>query len=249
MILGRINTIIYRLRTGIRAIWLQILNARIADCHEVIRKQNGPAQLNFLTLNSDLVPKKVTGFQDLHYLFASAHSNRGIIAQDFDEAAYLWSVVSTTRPKNILEIGRWLGGSTTLLASAASLNGGKIISIDLKVKAPEYARDELIKKHLEGLGLDNFELRVGSSFDFDPGVAIDLAFIDGDHSYEGVKKDFLNVMKHLSPGGHILFHDAGASRPFATCHIPVADFVRELKARDDIVFQKESGSIVHFAKV
>lgn len=36
---------------------------------------------------------------------------------------------------------------------------------------------------------------------------IDLLFIDGDHSYEGVQKDYLLWALHVRPGGTILFHD------------------------------------------
>ena len=36
---------------------------------------------------------------------------------------------------------------------------------------------------------------------------IDLIFIDGDHSYKSVKKDFNNAIKLLNPNGMILLHD------------------------------------------
>lgn len=35
----------------------------------------------------------------------------------------------------------------------------------------------------------------------------DVIFIDADHSYEGVKKDFINSQKHINEGGLIIFHD------------------------------------------
>ena len=39
------------------------------------------------------------------------------------------------------------------------------------------------------------------------GRSIDLLFIDGDHSYEGVKGDFERYAPMVSPGGAVLFHD------------------------------------------
>jgi predicted O-methyltransferase YrrM len=39
------------------------------------------------------------------------------------------------------------------------------------------------------------------------GVVYDIVFIDADHSYEGVRKDFANAQKHLNDGGLIVFHD------------------------------------------
>lgn len=38
-------------------------------------------------------------------------------------------------------------------------------------------------------------------------VRFDVIFIDADHSYEGVKKDFGNALKHINKGGLIIFHD------------------------------------------
>ena len=35
----------------------------------------------------------------------------------------------------------------------------------------------------------------------------DVIFIDGDHSYKGVKADFEESVKILNTGGHIIFHD------------------------------------------
>jgi hypothetical protein len=42
-------------------------------------------------------------------------------------------------------------------------------------------------------------------------IKIDLLFIDGDHSYEGVKKDFDLYSKIVSPHGLILIHDTDSS--------------------------------------
>ena len=39
------------------------------------------------------------------------------------------------------------------------------------------------------------------------GVSLDLLFIDGDHSYEGVRDDFRGYRGLVAPGGLIAFHD------------------------------------------
>jgi hypothetical protein len=41
------------------------------------------------------------------------------------------------------------------------------------------------------------------------GGPLAFAFIDGDHSYEGSKEDFINIDRHLASGGYILFDDSG----------------------------------------
>jgi len=39
-------------------------------------------------------------------------------------------------------------------------------------------------------------------------ILFDFIFIDGDHSYNGAKKDFENALKVLAPNGVIAFHDS-----------------------------------------
>jgi hypothetical protein len=39
------------------------------------------------------------------------------------------------------------------------------------------------------------------------GEKLDLLFIDGDHTYDGVKSDYLKYNKFVRPGGLIAFHD------------------------------------------
>ena len=41
--------------------------------------------------------------------------------------------------------------------------------------------------------------------------SVDLLFIDGDHSYEGVRADFENYSPLVRPGGLIAFHDVDSS--------------------------------------
>jgi len=40
------------------------------------------------------------------------------------------------------------------------------------------------------------------------GGAISLAYIDGDHSYEQSRRDFVNVDRHLQVGGFVIFDDS-----------------------------------------
>ena len=42
------------------------------------------------------------------------------------------------------------------------------------------------------------------------GAPFDLILIDGSHDYPYVKSDSLNALKHIRPGGTILWHDYGS---------------------------------------
>ena len=55
------------------------------------------------------------------------------------------------------------------------------------------------------------------------GKKIDFLFIDGDHSYEGVKKDFENYRPLVSNGGCIGLHDIASNK------LGVIDFWNEIK--------------------
>ena len=57
------------------------------------------------------------------------------------------------------------------------------------------------------------------------GAPIDVLFIDGDHSYEGVKQDYEMYRSLVRPGGIIAFHDIIHTK-FENCHVDV--FWREL---------------------
>jgi predicted O-methyltransferase YrrM len=38
--------------------------------------------------------------------------------------------------------------------------------------------------------------------------AVGMIFIDGDHSYDGVKRDYACWIPHIAPGGILIFHDS-----------------------------------------
>ncbi len=128
------------------------------------------------------------------------------------EISELFNVVKGLSPKVVCEIGTDLGG-TLYLWSKAMQSGGLLISIDLP---------RLYRKPLNRFLYSFFSktqqvyfLRESShSLDCLLKVQkilgdkkIDFLFIDGDHSYEGVKKDFLFYSKCVRKDGIIAFHD------------------------------------------
>ncbi|ARQ02331.1 class I SAM-dependent methyltransferase [Pseudorhodoplanes sinuspersici] len=144
------------------------------------------------------------GFEEAAWLFNSHISNRGHIRQDFNEAALLWKATRTSRGP-ILEIGRYQGGSTVLLLMAGE--GRHITSIDLNPRhlpeCDEYFRKPEIARRLT-LITGNSRIPIPGAFGF--------MFVDGDHSYEGVKTDIcaqwnsLTQFEGIEPT--IVFHDA-----------------------------------------
>lgn len=178
-------------------------------------------------------------FEDLYWLF-NLPETRDLIRLDLDEAAYLYKLVKSINNPLCVEIGRLFGGSTILMASA----GGRIISIDdLSAKSIQYDTkyDRELKEKLKELNLNNVEIIVANSSTYpNEDIKPDIIFIDGNHTYNGVKADcehWLPVAKK-----HILFHDSCTTRSHTGARTEVIKFVKSIQLEK----VKEIGSITHF---
>jgi predicted O-methyltransferase YrrM len=200
-------------------------------------------------------PQSVGGFEDLAFLFANTQLNHGIASLAFDEAAYLFRLVHSLGPATLAEIGRYKGGSTFLIA-AASAPGATLWSYDLHVKLATVDEGADFDRELEGalarFGLaDRVHLVVADSTTVEPPAGgCDLVFVDGDHTYAGVRADFENWRGVVKPGGHLLFHDAVAFRSFAARDEDVARLMDEIRSGDgDFEEVGGAGALLHFRRV
>ncbi len=62
---------------------------------------------------------------------------------------------------------------------------------------------------------------------------IDFLFIDGDHAYDAVKRDFEDWSPHVAPHGAVAFHDALLDAAWMDEGYGSARFVQELRERGD----------------
>ncbi len=60
---------------------------------------------------------------------------------------------------------------------------------------------------------------------------VDIVFIDGDHSYEGVKDDFYSYASLVKPNGYIILHDILDTPYHRECGCFVHEMWNELKAK------------------
>jgi len=139
----------------------------------------------------------------------------------------------------ILEIGSFKGRSTVMLAKAASHYGlGPIVAIDphnspvlldhqVNAEASSY-RDFLDSLHAAGVS-NHVEPHRARSTDVSSSWnrPIRLLWIDGDHSYEGAKKDLDGFLPGLVPFGVVAFHDALNAFPG-----PIRVFVEDVLRSD-----------------
>ena len=192
---------------------------------------------------------KLQNFEDLAGLFRPLMTSRKTIQMDLDEAAYLFILVRSLPSCRILEIGRYRGGSTLLFAVAIDDNS-KLTSIDNLAKMG--CDDSALIRVLEKFGFARkVELIAKNSTDVKATPDVyDIVFLDGDHTYEGVMKDYEHWKYAVKAGGHLLFHDAVYGRRFSSVIDGPARCVNKVQERDFKQFKKvkEIGSIIHFAR-
>ena len=100
------------------------------------------------------------------------------------------------QPETYLEVGvRW--GDSLTLARCTS------VGVDPDFKVTQELHGTM---HLERTTSDEFFARDNPLAAFD-GRAVDLAFIDGMHLAEFALRDFINIERHMAPGGVVVFDD------------------------------------------
>ncbi len=180
------------------------------------------------------------------YVLDSSLVDKNVTIQVYEELVHLGHFLNSHKPHNILEIGA--RGGTFLLFSMVST--GTKVAVDL---------DDTFKNtiHLSMLGEDFHFLAEDSQSDetFEKVKSIcpqyDFIFIDGDHSYKGVKRDFELYKNLLSPRGYIAFHDIDPNHVFRNVYSPnepktgkVRRFWEELDygTKVEIICQKSNGT-------
>jgi len=107
---------------------------------------------------------------------------------------------------NYLEIGVAAAGTTRMFNDFFDFDNIVLIDNNDQESEYPYRRKNLMGiAHIEIIG-DSNSLGIESVV-HNLGYAYDLIYIDGDHSYDGVKADFNNYFDYLTVGGMIGFHD------------------------------------------
>jgi MMP 1-O-methyltransferase len=147
------------------------------------------------------------------------------------EAAELFHLAKRLTPANgprVVELGSWQGKSSVILAGGLlGKQDAKLYCIDpfgcdenaeyqQKYYEPLLSREsqtveQIFESNVKKSGVDHIIVAMkGYSFEFaDSWLApIDLLFIDANHEYEAVARDFEMWIPHVKPGGIVAFHDA-----------------------------------------
>lgn len=128
------------------------------------------------------------------------------------ELLYVSVVAKHLQARNIFEFGTYMGRTTYHLTDASE--EAFVTTLDLPPEAGSRTTPYLGNcfKGTERERKIKQILCDSKTFDTTPfRKKMDFIFVDGDHSYEGVKNDTEKAFEMLAPGGIIMWHDYGAS--------------------------------------
>jgi len=152
-----------------------------------------------------------------------------IVTQVRSEISELGKLLQAHAPMRSLEIGTNYGGTLFLLCSL-SPPGARIISVDLlggrfgggypRRKIPLYWKFPRNGQQLRLIRADSHLPETKHHVErILAGERLDYLFIDGDHSYEGVKRDFEMYSPLVRSGGMVAFHDIAPHRGEEDCRV------------------------------
>jgi len=179
------------------------------------------------------------------YILEKDLINKNITIQVYEEIVHLGHFLNSLKPHNILEVGA--RGGTFLLFS--KLSTGTKIAVDMDSIFKDSIYLSMIGEDFHFLNADSQSIE---TFEKVKSICpqFDFIFIDGDHSYEGVKRDFELYKQLLSPRGYIAFHDIDSNHVFKDIYSDdepktgkVRRFWEELDygSKVEIICQKSNG--------
>lgn len=151
---------------------------------------------------------------------------RGAI-QHVDELTEFSAALLARPPRTVLEIGTAQGGVFWLLCRLAAPDA-TLISLDLP-PLQRHSGGAPVDIDLQAMRQPGQTVHAVHASSHDPatletvrsllaGRPLDLLFIDGDHTYDGVRQDYEMYAPLTRPGGTIAFHDI-VDTPWPECQV------------------------------
>jgi predicted O-methyltransferase YrrM len=161
-----------------------------------------------------------------------------------DSAFLLYGLARALKPSVAVEIGSARGKSACFVGRALKENGsGKLFAIDPHTRTDwndENSVDtlEIMRRNIRTLKLErHVEIIRDTSVNAAARwmLPIDMIFIDGDHSYDGVKRDWELFSPFVKRFGVVVFHDTmwdlNPESPSSRADMGVPAFVEELRSQ------------------
>lgn len=163
--------------------------------------------------------------------------------QNREELVGFTHFVCGISPKISMEIGTWKGGVTHILSKISE----QVFTLDLD----GYGDFDINKRNEFLSTYPNVKLFVANSHFVSTFNAVkmylgnnklDLLFIDGDHSYQGVKEDYFMYKDLVRSGGYIIFHDIQDHERWKGISMEVPRFWNDLNGnKNEITIRSDYG--------
>ena len=177
-----------------------------------------------------------------------------VFRPNFERGILLHSLIVKKNLTNILEIGFGLGYSVACAARAIYDKGltGKVVTVDPAFNQESLETlQEVLHPEIQKAVEMSFERGTSDAYfgQLDQQEKFDLIFIDGDHRYRQVKKDFENAVRHIDRG-YIVMDDYHMPSKVDK-DIEVANFVdnmpeefrKKLIYTDRVLFEDDRGDV------
>lgn len=198
---------------------------------------------NHLTV--DDVSQKLIAIYD-GYMGHNASYNKAFIGLGLIH----YSIIRNARPKNILCIGSRKGFIPATMAMACKENKyGKVDFVDAGYgdESPEknwtgigFWKKEDLNSHFGKIEVNNYiNSFIMTTKEFAkkfPKKKFDYIYIDGDHSYKGVKSDYKLFWPRLNKKGFMTFHDISVTGTQPEGEYGVKRFWNEIRAKNRLEF-------------
>lgn len=177
---------------------------------------------------------------------------------DWEDTNYIVNLLC--RKKHILEIGTYLGHTTQNIAENTN---GHVTTIDIckdMGASLKYQNHEVLSRERSGevinalnvtrLLIESDQFFIPEHYSID---SFDGIFIDGDHSFDQVRKDSKNAFNHIAKEGIIVWHDVynndGIKCQKTLCQPDNTDVTDYLESIGNLVYKIERSWVAFYVNV
>jgi predicted O-methyltransferase YrrM len=152
----------------------------------------------------------------------TAASQRALISAA--AAALIYTLVRNAKPQHVVEIGTYYGGTSELICQALYENGSGTLHTVSPFEAERVAPifdswPQELRRHLEFYLMTSMDFYYRLSA---RGIKPEIAFIDGDHSYQAALFDIQSLARSLARRGFLLVDNVSQPGPYYA----VTDFLQ-----------------------
>jgi predicted O-methyltransferase YrrM len=147
-------------------------------------------------------------------IYKTAASRRALISAA--AAAVIYTLIRNAKPRHVVEIGTYHGGTSETICQALHENGSGILHtagpFETEHVFPIFdSWPQELRRHLELYPMTSmdFYYRLNAR-----GIRPEIAFIDGDHSYQAALFDIQSLAKSLARRGFLLVDNVSQPGPY-----------------------------------